>query len=109
MMTSNAIVFSPESYARAGDIIGEATTFIHSEIDKLVAAVSDYKILGENDILGKICNQLYRAFIEAFGQIVKGLLDGLLDQSQTLQMVGKLYQDTSEAADALSSLVGKDY
>lgn len=108
-MSSQAVVYSPESWSRAGDIITEATTFIHAEIDKLVAAVSDYKILGENDILGQIVNQLYRAFMEAFGEIVKGLVDGLVDQSETLQRVGRLYQDTSEAAASLSSLVGKDY
>lgn len=108
-MTSQQVVFSPESYARAGDIISEATTFIHSEIDKLVASVSDYKILGEKDILGQIVNALYREFMVAFGEIVKGLVDGLLDQSQTLQMVGQLYKDTQEAAQALSDLVGKDY
>lgn len=108
-MSSAAIVFDPGSYEKAGSIISEATTFIHNEIDNLVASVSDFRILGENDILGKIVNQLYRAFMEAFGEIVKGLLDGLLDQSQTLQMVGRLYEDTSDAAEALSALVGKDY
>ncbi|GAB3817526.1 hypothetical protein GCM10028820_18630 [Tessaracoccus terricola] len=108
-MTSAAIVFDPNSYEKASSIIAEATTFIHNEIDNLVASVSDYKILGENDILGKIVNQLYRAFMEAFAEIVKGLVDGLLDQAQTLQMVGRLYKDTSDAAEALSALVGKDY
>lgn len=108
-MSSAAIVFDPDSYERAGSIISEATTFINNEIDNLVASVSDYKVLGENDILGKIVNQLYRSFMEAFGEIVKGLIDGLLDQAETLQMVGRLYQDTSDAAEALSALVGKDY
>ena len=48
-------------------------------------------------------------FIEAFREIVHSLVDGLIDQSETLRQVGELYQNTSEAATALSSLVGKDY
>lgn len=103
------IVFSPESYRKAGGIIEEATQFIKAEIDKLIDSVTDYNVLGNNDTIGKIANQLYLVFIEAFREIVHGLLDGLLDQSETLRMVGQLYQDTSEAATSLASLIGKDY
>ncbi|WP_408647221.1 YbaB/EbfC family nucleoid-associated protein [Tessaracoccus coleopterorum] len=103
------IVFSPESYRRAGGIIEEATRFIKDEIDRLLDSVTDFQLLGTNDIVGRLANELYRAFIEAFRQIVHGLVDGLLDQSETLRMVGDLYRDTSEAATSLASLIGKDY
>lgn len=103
------IVFSPESYRKAGSIIEEGTQFIKAQIDQLIDSVTDFKILGENDTIGQIVNQLYRVFIEAFREIVHSLVDGLIDQSETLRQVGELYQNTSEAATALSSLVGKDY
>ena len=103
------IVFSPESYKKAGSIIEEATAFIKAEIDKLIDSVTDFQVLGTNDTIGKIVNFLYRVFIEAFREIVHGLVDGLVDQSETLRQVGELYQNTSEAAKALGELVGKDY
>ncbi len=103
------IVFSPESYKKAGGLIEDATSFIKEEIDKLLDSVTDFQILGTNDTVGKIANELYRIFIEAFREIVHGLIDGLVDQSETLRKVGELYQNTSEAASSLAALVGKDY
>lgn len=103
------IVFSPESYAKAGSIIEDATKFIKDEIDKLFDSVTDFQVLGNNDTIGKIANQLYRIFIEAVREIVHGLVDGLIDQSETLRKVGELYRDTAEAASSLASLIGKDY
>lgn len=103
------IVFSPESYRKAGGIIEEATQFIKAEIDKLIDSVTDYNVIGNNDTVGRIANQLYQVFIEAFREIVHGLVDGLIDQSETLRMVGELYQNTSDAATSLASLIGKDY
>lgn len=106
---STDIVFSPESYKKAGGIIEEATQFIKDEIDKLIDSVTDFEALGTNDTVGKIANQLYRVFIEAFREIVHGLIDGLVDQSETLRQVGELYQNTLEAASSLAALIGKDY
>ncbi len=103
------IVFSPESYLKAGGMIEEATRFIKDEIDKLLDSVTDFQLLGTNDTVGRIANELYRAFIEAFREIVHGLVDGLCDQSETLRRVGELYRDTSEAAASLAGLIGKDY
>lgn len=103
------ITFSPESYKKAGGIIEDATQFIKDQIDSLLDSVTDFQVLGETDIVGKIVNFLYRTFIEVFREIVHGLVDGLVDQSETLKRVGELYQNTSEAATALGALVGKDY
>lgn len=104
-----AIVFSPESYLKAGDLIEEGTAWIRDQIDQLLDSVTDFDALGTNDIVGRIANQLYRVFIEAFRQIVHGLVEGLVDQSETLRRVGELYRDTSEAATSLASLIGEDY
>ena len=75
---------------------------IKDEIDKLLDSVTDFQLLGTNDTVGRIANELYRAFIEAFREIVHGLVDGLCDQSETLRRVGELYRDTSDAAASLA-------
>ena len=103
------IVFSPESYSKASGIIAEATEFLKNEIDTLLNSVTDFQVLGTNDTIGKIANEIYRAFIEAFREIIHGLIDGLVDQAETLRLVGELYQNTSEAATSLAALIGKDY
>lgn len=103
------VVFNPESWSKAGSIVDDAGAKIKAEIDKLFDQVTDYQVLGENDMIGKIVNFLYRTFIEVVREIVKGLVDGVLDQSETMKQVGKVYQDTSEAAQSLAALVGKDF
>ena len=101
----------PQASQETTDKLNNAQAQLDDAQEQLDEISSQFEDLSRqlDDTLGQIVNQLYRVFIEAFREIVHSLVDGLIDQSETLRQVGELYQNTSEAATALSSLVGKDY